>query len=234
MMDLGLVNDKELVDLAVAAMKVAEDAKSALEKYKAEIQNRGLSVLKDRNNQYCRMYGTDGSYVAVSEPKEIDILNMPRLKQAIGEDVCTGLVTETTKTTYTLDRKLQKALKAIAANDYTFEYTLEDYLKEMSVPVSEGQREVLARRLKGDYKEDKKTLLSVLGYLGKGTTEEAAEAATPNLDMDLYYISKIKNAELIQAILPDEGIDWSMDEIKRSLIVTSKLKLEIAYEREDK
>ena len=44
MMDLGLVNDKELVDLAVAAMKVAEDAKSALEKYKAEIQNRGLSV----------------------------------------------------------------------------------------------------------------------------------------------------------------------------------------------
>ena len=35
-------------------------------------------------------------------------------------------------------------------------------------------------------------------------------------------------------ILPDEGIDWSMDEIKRSLIVTSKLKLEIAYEREDK
>ena len=186
MMDLGLVNDKELVDLAVAAMKVAEDAKSALEQYKAEIQNRGLSVLKDRNNQYCRMYGTDGSYAAVSEPKEIDILNMPRLKQAIGEDVCAG------------------------------------------------QREVLARRLKGDYKEDKKTLLSVLGYLGKGTTEEAAEAAAPNLDMDLYYISKIKNAELIQAILPDEGIDWSMDEIKRSLIVTSKLKLEIAYEREDK
>ena len=224
MMDLGLVNDKELVDLAVAAMKVAEDAKSALEKYKAEIQNRGLSVLKDRNNQYCRIYGTDGSYVAVSEPKEM----------AIGEDVCAGLVTETTKTTYTLDKKLQKALKAIAANDYTFEYTLEDYLKEMSVPVSEGQREVLARRLKGDYKEDKNTLLSVLGYLGKGTTEEAAEAAAPNLDMDLYYISKIKNAELIQAILPDEGIDWSMDEIKRSLIVTSKLKLEIAYEREDK
>lgn len=36
MMDLGLVNDKELVDLAVAAMKVAEDAKSALEKYKAK------------------------------------------------------------------------------------------------------------------------------------------------------------------------------------------------------
>lgn len=29
MMDLGLINDKELVDLAVAAMKVAEDAKSA-------------------------------------------------------------------------------------------------------------------------------------------------------------------------------------------------------------
>ena len=30
MMDLGLVNDKELVDLAVAAMKVAEDAKGRM------------------------------------------------------------------------------------------------------------------------------------------------------------------------------------------------------------
>ena len=121
MMDLGLVNDKELVDLAVAAMKVAEDAKSALEKYKAEIQNRGLSVLKDRNNQYCRMYGTDGSYVAVSEPKEIDILNMPRLKQAIGEDVCTGLVTETTKTTYTPVWKLHIGLMSFASIVYSFE-----------------------------------------------------------------------------------------------------------------
>ena len=103
----------------------------------------------------------------------------------------------------------------------------------MSVPVSKGQKEVLKRRLKGDYKLDKKTLLTVLGYLSNDTTEEAAEAAAPNLDMDLFYISKIKNAELIQAFLPDEGIDWSVEEIKRALIVTSKLKLEISYNRED-
>ena len=68
MMDLGLVNDKELVDLAVAAMKVAEDAKSALEKYKAEIQNRGLAVVKERKNQYGRVYVTEGIDVAVSVP----------------------------------------------------------------------------------------------------------------------------------------------------------------------
>lgn len=233
MMDLNKLKDKELIDMTVAATKVAEDAKSALEKYKAEIQSRGLAVLKDQNNRYCKLYGTDGSYVAVSEPQEVDILNMDRLKAVIGEGVYKGTVTETTKTTYSLDKKLEKALKAIATNDYTFEYTLEKYLDEMSVPVTAGQKEVLIRRLKGDYKADKKTMLSVLGYLTQDTTEEAAEASAPNLDMDLYYISKIKNTELIQAFLPDEGIDWSMDEIKRSLIVTSKLKLEIAYKKED-
>ena len=235
MMELSKMDNKELVDLTVTATKVAEDAKSALEQYKAELQNRGLAVLKDQNNRYCKFYGTDGSYVAVSEPQEVDILNMERLKNAIGEGVYKEMVTETTKTTYGVDKKLEKALKAIATNDYTFEYnTLEQYLGEMSVPVTAGQKAVLLRRLKGDYKADKKTMLSVLGYMTKDTTEEAAEATAPNLDMDLYYISRIKNAELIQAFLPDEGIDWSMDEIKRALIVTSKLKLEIAYEREDK
>lgn len=233
-MELNKMTDKELIDMTVAATKVAEDAKSALEKYKAEIQNRGLAVLKDQNNRYCKIYGTDGNYVAVSEPQEVDVLNMERLKAAVGEGVYKETVTETTKTTYSLDKKLEKALKAIGTNDYTFEYTLDQYLGEMSVPVTAGQKEVLLRRLKGDYKADKKTMLSVLGYLSKGTTEEEAESAAPNLDMDLYYISKIKNTELIQAYLPDEGIDWSMDEIKRSLIVTSKLKLEIAYNREDK
>lgn len=232
-MELNKLKDRDLIDMTVAATKVAEDAKSALEKYKAEIQSRGLAVLKDQNNRYCKLYGTDGSYVAVSEPQEVDILNMDRLKTAIGEGVYKGKITETTKTTYSLDKKLEKALKAIATNDYTFEYTLEKYLDEMSVPVTAGQKEVLIRRLKGDYKADKNTMLSVLGYLTPNTTEEAAEAAAPNLDMDLYYISKIKNTELIQAFLPDEGIDWSMDEIKRSLIVTSKLKLEIAYKKED-
>lgn len=232
-MELNKLKDRDLIDMTVAATKVAEDAKSALEKYKAEIQSRGLAVLKDQNNRYCKLYGTDGSYVAVSEPQEVDILNMDRLKTAIGEGVYKGKITETTKTTYSLDKKLEKALKAIATNDYTFEYTLEKYLDEMSVPVTAGQKEVLIRRLKGDYKADKNTMLSVLGYLTQNTTEEAAEAAAPNLDMDLYYISKIKNTELIQAFLPDEGIDWSMDEIKRSLIVTSKLKLEIAYKKED-
>lgn len=233
-MELNKVSDKDLIDMTVAATKVAEDAKFALEKYKAEIQGRGLIILKDQNNRYCKLYGTDGSYVAVSEPQEIDILNMDRLKTALGEGVYKETVTETTKTTYAVDRKLGQALKAIATNDYTFEYrSLEQFLGDMSVPVTPGQKEVLLRRLKGDYKADKKTMLSVLGYLTKDTTEEAAEAAAPNLDMDLYYISKIKNAELIQAYLPDEGIDWSMDEIKRSLIVTSKLKLEIANNREE-
>ena len=233
MMELNKVSNKELIDLAVTAMKVAEEAKTALEKYKAEIQSRGLAVLKDQNNRYCKMYGTDGSYAAVSEPQEIDILNRDRLKAAIGESVYQDRVSENTKTTFTLDKKLEKALKAIATNDFTYEHTLEAYLDQMSVPVSKGQKEVLKRRLKGDYKWDKKTLLTVLGYLSNDTTEEAAEAAAPNLDMDLYYISKIKNAELIQAFLPDEGIDWSVEEIKRALIVTSKLKLEISYNRED-
>lgn len=103
----------------------------------------------------------------------------------------------------------------------------------MSVPVDAHQKELLLKKLKGDYKADKKTLLSVLGYLTKGTSEAAAEAAAPDLDVELYYISKIKNAELILAFLPEEGIDSTMEAIRRCVIVDSKLKIELAYKDEE-
>ena len=51
--------------------------------------------------------------------------------------------------------------------------------------------------------------------------------------MELYYISKIKNAELILAFLPEEGIDSTMEAIRRCVIVDSKLKIELAYKDEE-
>ena len=57
--------------------------------------------------------------------------------------------------------------------------------------------------------------------------------AEPDLDVELYYISKIKNAELILAFLPEEGIDSTMEAIRRCVIVDSKLKIELAYKDEE-
>ena len=207
MSQINKLSDAKLVDRAIMLDNEKKTLDTELTGLKAEIQKRGLLTMMDHNIKYCKMYGDTVGTAIVSESQEIDILNMDRLREIVGDGLVKEKVTESTFTKYKLE--------------------------QMSVPVDARQKELLLKKLKGDYKADKKTLLSVLGYLTKGTSESAAEAAAPDLDVELYYISKIKNAELILAFLPEEGIDSTMEAIRRCVIVDSKLKIELAYKDEE-
>lgn len=233
MSQINKMSDAKLVDRAIMLDNEKKTLDTELTGLKAEIQKRGLLTMMDHNTKYCKMYGDTVGTAIVSESQEIDILNMERLREIVGDGLVKEKVTESTFTKYKLDKNFDKMIKAVCTGDYTFEYSLEEFLDQMSVPVDARQKELLLKKLKGDYKADKKTLLSVLGYLTKGTSEAAAEAAAPDLDVELYYISKIKNAELILAFLPEEGIDSTMEAIRRCVIVDSKLKIELAYKDEE-
>ena len=233
MSQINKLSDAKLVDRAIMLDNEKKTLDTELTGLKAEIQKRGLLTMMDHNIKYCKMYGDTVGTAIVSESQEIDILNMDRLREIVGDGLVKEKVTESTFTKYKLDKNFDKMIKAVCTGDYTFEYSLEEFLDQMSVPVDAHQKELLLKKLKGDYKADKKTLLSVLGYLTKGTSEAAAEAAAPDLDVELYYISKIKNAELILAFLPEEGIDSTMEAIRRCVIVDSKLKIELAYKDEE-
>lgn len=233
MSQINKMSDAKLVDRAIMLDNEKKTLDTELTGLKAEIQKRGLLTMMDHNTKYCKMYGDTVGTAIVSESQEIDILNMDRLREIVGDGLVKEKVTESTFTKYKLDKNFDKMIKAVCTGDYTFEYSLGEFLDQMSVPVDARQKELLLKKLKGDYKADKKTLLSVLGYLTKGTSEAAAEAAAPDLDVELYYISKIKNAELILAFLPEEGIDSTMEAIRRCVIVDSKLKIELAYKDEE-
>lgn len=81
------------------------------------------------------------------------------------------------------------------------------------------QRKLLLKRLKGDYEKDRKTLNSVFGV------DEDWEA-------ELWYIHRIKNAELIRIFLPDDMLDAAMAELKKCIIVGSSIALKVDYEEE--
>lgn len=232
MSQISEMTDEKLVDRAIMLDNEKKTLDTELNGLKAEIQKRGLLTLMDHNVKFCKLYGAKIGTAIVSEAQEIDILNMDRLREIVGEGLVKEKVTASTFTKYKLDKNFDKMIKAVCTGDYTFEYTLEEFL-EQYLPVDKRQKELLLKKLKGDYRADKKTLLSVLGYLTKGTSESAAEAAAPDLDVELYYISKIKNAELILAFLPEEGIDSTMEAIRRCVIVDSKLKIELAYKDEE-
>lgn len=115
-------------------------------------------------------------------------------------------------------------MRAIFTGDYTFEYTIEEFMDEMSVKPDEKQKKLLIKKLKGDYVKDKQTLVSVLGYQN--------EDAAPDFDVELFYIYKIKNGELIKAFLPEDCLDQTIEDIKKCLIVDTKTSITIDYDKE--
>ena len=110
------------------------------------------------------------------------------------------------------------------AKDYTFECSLEEFLDEMSVKPDSKQKKLLLKKLKGDYAKDRETLLSVFGYEDDDTA--------PDFEVELYYIYKIKNGELIRAFLPEECLSQTIEDIKKCLIVESKTSITIDYDNE--
>ena len=93
----------------------------------------------------------------------------------------------------------------------------------MTIKPDEKQKKLLLKKLKGDFEKDKATLISVL-------VPEGEEA--PDFDVELWYIYKIKNGELIKLFLPEKGIDGTLEAIRKSIIVESKTSIKIDYDNE--
>lgn len=222
--DLKAMGAKELVSAAVRLDRQQKDGRRELDAVKAELQARGLFLIEDRNTRYVKFHAPEGS-VAVADTQSLEVLNVDRLRGLLSEGVWKQNVTETTKTEYKYKPLLERVLKAVFTGDYTFEYTLEEFLSgHLPVKPDAQQMKLLLKKLKGDYAKDKAVLLSVLGYGG---------GSGPDFDVELWYICRIKNGELIRALLPEEFLDQTVGEIKKCLIVDSKLAVTIDYDKED-
>lgn len=224
-MELKKMSEKELVTKAIELDQEQKQSKRELDLVKAELQARGLQVIEDRNIKYIKFFSPEGS-AAVSDTQSLDVLNVDKLKDLLTEGVWKQNVTETTKTDYKYKPMLDRALKAIFTGDYTFEYSLEEFVDEyLPTSIDAKQKKLLLKKLKGYYAKDKEVLINVLGY---SENEEV-----PDFDVELWYIYKIKNGELIQAILPEECFTQTLEEIKKCLIVDSKTSITIDYSKEE-
>ncbi len=222
---LKKMGEKELVDEAVRLDQEQKKGKRELDAVKAELQARGLQILEDRNIKYIKYYSPEGS-AAITDTQSLDVLNVDKLKELLSEGVWKQNVTETTKTDYKYKPMLERVLKAIFTGDYTFEYSLEEFIDgNLPSGIDAKQKKLLLKKLKGDYAKDKDALINVLGYENEG--------AAPDFDVELWYIYKIKNGELIKAVLQEEFLDQTIEEIKKCLIVDSKTSITIDYNKEE-
>ncbi len=224
------MTDAELIDNSVQADRKIKSQRRILDSLKAELQARGLRQMEDQNVKYVKYYGNAGT-VSIADTMMLDTLNMDRLEKCLGAGMVRQKVKATTETKYKYDPKLERALKAIFTGDYTFEYSMEEFLDHMSVHPDEKQKKLLLKKLKGDYRQDKAALLTVLGYLQPGQDERDVKA--PDLDVELWYIYRIRNAELIRAFLPeDRPLEETIENVRKCILVESKTTITIDYEEE--
>lgn len=216
------MTNEELIGACVTLDREQKKSRAMLNGYKAELQARGLALMEGHNVKYVKFYGGEGS-AAITDSMSLDILNPDKLKELVGEGVYNMKVKEETKTTYKYDSKFEKALKAIFTGDYTFETTLEEFLEEMSIKPDAKQKKLLMKKLKGEFEKDKETLISVL-------VPEGQEA--PDFDVELWYIYRIKNGELIRAFLPEEMLDSTIEGIRKSILVETKTSITLDYDTE--
>lgn len=216
------MTNEELIGACVTLDREQKKSRAMLNGYKAELQTRGLALMEDHNVKYVKFYGGEGS-AAITDSMSLDILNPDKLKELVGEGVYNMKVREETKTTYKYDGKFEKALKAIFTGDYTFETTLDEFLEEMSIKPDAKQKKLLMKKLKGEFEKDKDTLISVL-------VPEGQEA--PDFDVELWYIYRIKNGELIKAFLPEEMLDSTIEGIRKSILVETKTSITLDYDTE--
>lgn len=54
----------------------------------------------------------------------------------------------------------------------------------------------------------------------------------PDFDVELWYIYRIRNGELIRAFLPEEMIDGTIEAIKKCIIVENKTSITLDYDSE--
>ena len=216
------MTNEELIGACVTLDREQKKSRAMLNGDKAELQARGLALMEDHNVKYVKFYGGEGS-AAITDSMSLDILNPDKLKELVGEGVYNMKVKEETKTTYKYDSKFEKALKAIFTGDYTFETTLEEFLEEMSIKPDAKQKKLLMKKLKGEFEKDKETLISVL-------VPEGQEA--PDFDVELWYIYRIKNGELIRAFLPEEMLDSTIESIRKSILVETKTSITLDYDTE--
>lgn len=220
--ELKDMTDRQLIDECIRIDREQKNGRALLNSYKAELQARGLATMEDHNVRYTKLYGDEGS-AAIMDSMSLDILNPDKLRALVGEGVYNMKVKEEVKTTYKLDAKFERALKALFTGDYTFEMSLGEFLDEMSVKPDEKQKKVLLKKLKGDFEKDKETLLAALASPGQ---------EPPDFDVELWYIYRIKNGELIRTFLPEEMIDGTIEAVRKCIMVESKTSITLDYDTE--
>lgn len=218
-MNLKEMDTSDLIDLAAAKKAKADFAAAECNVVTAEIQDRVLHYLDDRHIKFTERAGTGRTVVSVTVAQNVDILNYPQLRSLLGTELADEKVSiKKPEVKYDIDKLFKQALTAIILDDYERNMTIEDVLDKAGWCADDPKKKAsLLKKLKGEYKADKKTVLAALNM-----TEDDID-----IDTELYLIYQIHNWQLIAAFFDEETFEETAEQIKRYVTVNETVKVGI-------
>lgn len=218
-MNLKEMDTSDLIDLAAAKKAKADFAAVECNIVTAEIQDRVLHYLDDRHIKFTERAGTGRTVVSVTVAQTVDILNYPQLRSLLGTELADEKVSiKKPEVKYDIDKLFKQALTAIILDDYERNMTIEDVLDKAGWCADDPKKKAsLLKKLKGEYKADKKTVLAALNM-----TEDDID-----IDTELYLIYQIHNWQLIAAFFDEETFEETAEQIKRYVTVNETVKVGI-------
>ena len=207
----------ELVELAAAKKRNMDLAKAELDVVSAEIQNRAIAFQDNRHIKFTEWRGMGRAVASVTVAQNMDILNYYKLKELLGSELVTDKIKiKPQDVKYDIEANFKRALTAIILDDYEKDLTMEEVIDRSGwCDGDPDARKSLLKKLKGDYKKDKKTVLDVLNL----------QDGELDLDTELYLIYQIKNWQLIRAYFDENRLDEIVDAVKRCIIVDETAKI---------
>ena len=202
--NLRSLDIEELIDFAIAKKKIADLAGAELDVIKKEMQEREVSFQDDRHIKFTEWHGSDKSLASITTANTMEIKNFTKLKSLLGKEFVGEKIKEKRPVKYVVEDNFKKALIALKMGDYESKTSIDEVIDAAGwCEGNADKRALLKKSLKGDYKKDKKVVLTSLNL----SDEEC------DIDTELFLIYQIKNFELIKAFFDVT----KLEEIRESL-----------------
>lgn len=201
----------EKIDRAIELDKEIKAKKKELDCLKAILQGLALEDMENKNIKHVQLFGNLGNFEAAYKEK-LEIDNYRQLVRMLG-DIVRDKVTRKVEVKFDIDARFKAALIALIKGEFKA-HDMDAILIGMGL--DEKAVKTAKKKLKGDYKADKKTL-EALGVSGK--REEELDA-----------IREIKNLELVERFFNLSVIDREL--IKKALWLEESLSVTINYDAE--
>lgn len=204
-----------LISRAVTLDREIRQRKKSLEAIKAKLQTAALAEMENKNLRYVRYDSLYGSAETTYKTK-LEIDNYARLAAALDASVLVeDKIVRRLSVKYDVDARFKEALIALVRGDYA-EHDIDGILSGMGLEDAK-MRNVVRKKLKGDYAKDKETLAAVGIH---GAREEELDAIRAEL-----------NRQLVERFFEPDLID--RDEIRNAVFLEETLSFTLTPQKGD-